>query len=382
MAQRQFRSDDTSKWIWGFGDRKDGDTTITTSTEAPVDASCSGTISTTTLTATNASFAGGKIIGIFQMRGTSVGAWEFNKIESYNAGTVTLKHPLMNTYTDSGASQAYVRVFAQYKNATVSGSNTLTSKAWTGDVGGIAGFFAENVTLTGTISGNGAGFIAGDSPSNANGYAAEGSAGATVQQRTANGNGGGGGLKTTDGYGGGGGGHANGGNNGGTGVAPNSEGLGGGSVGSAGLTTLFMGGGGGSGGTTVTPSGTNGNGGNGGGIVIIVCKTLTITGGITVNGNNGVTGGAQIIGGGGAGAGGSVLLKCRVATLGTNLITATGGTGGAAGSNSTQGGNASVGRIHLDYSLSYTGTTNPTLDARQDNTIKDQPKGGSFLMFV
>ena len=54
----------------------------------------------------------------------------------------------------------------------------------------------------------------------------------------------------------------------------------------------------------------------------------------------------------------------QTATLGSGLITADGGPqnvlGGAAGGD---------GRIHLDYSSSFTGTTSPTLDATQDDSL-------------
>jgi len=63
---------------------------------------------------------------------------------------------------------------------------------------------------------------------------------------------------------------------------------------------------------------------------------------------------------GGSGAGGSILLKAQTATLGTAQITAAGGAGNNPGS---------IGRIHLDYYTSYTGTTTPTLDATQDNNL-------------
>ena len=43
------------------------------------------------------------------------------------------------------------------------------------------------------------------------------------------------------------------------------------------------------------------------------------------------------------------------------------------------GGAGSVGRIHLDYSGSYTGTTSPTLNATLDTTIK--AGGPNFFAF-
>jgi len=44
------------------------------------------------------------------------------------------------------------------------------------------------------------------------------------------------------------------------------------------------------------------------------------------------------------------------------------------------GGGGGVGRIHLDYKTSYSGTTSPTLDARQDLTLS--PISSGFLAFL
>ncbi|MEM3335472.1 MAG: hypothetical protein QXY47_05520, partial [Thermoplasmata archaeon] len=125
MAQRQFRSDDTDKWLYGFGSGSDGDISINTSTDNPIDSTCSGTIGTTSLTATNSLFAPGQIILIHQTRGTGAGNWELNRIASYTAGTITLLHPLQNTYTTSGASVAQVLVMKQYNNFTINSGQTL-----------------------------------------------------------------------------------------------------------------------------------------------------------------------------------------------------------------------------------------------------------------
>ena len=46
------------------------------------------------------------------------------------------------------------------------------------------------------------------------------------------------------------------------------------------------------------------------------------------------------------------------------------------------GGAGSVGRIHIDYSTSYTGTTTPTIDATLDTTIIARAgASGMFLLF-
>ena len=77
-------------------------------------------------------------------------------------------------------------------------------------------------------------------------------------------------------------------------------------------------------------------------------------------------------GGGGGGAGGSCLIACQVATLGTNVITATAGTGGASGGAGGNGGNGSVGRIAIHHSGTVTGTTNPTFTDVSDGSLTEQ----------
>src|SRR3990167_8995569 len=124
----------------GFGSGGDGAATLS-GTQAPVDASCSGSSGATSLSATNASFAANQLILVAQMRGTGVGGWEVNKIASYAAGTITTVLPLVNTYTDSGDSQAQVIVLPQYSSVTISG--TFAVKAWDGNVGGIGCFLCN-----------------------------------------------------------------------------------------------------------------------------------------------------------------------------------------------------------------------------------------------
>lgn len=391
MGQTQFRSDDTVKWWLGFGDGSDGDySSAGNATDAPVDSSCSGTAGSTSLSATNASFAAGKPVLIHQTRGTGAGNWELNQIDSYTAGTITLKKVLQNTYTDSGASQAQVIQLKQYNNFTQNSGHTLTAKAWDGNVGGIVAFLAKGtVTITGTITSSGKGFTGGSLGANSqvagdrgNGYPGDGTNG-----NSANGNGGGGGNpgtygQSSSGGGGGGGNGANGTAGSNTTSSPSvAGGAAGLAYGTSGLTVMSFGGGGASGGGINYGSGNPGDGGTGGGIILIISKEISVSGTIVTNGTGG-TNGVDYTGGGGGGAAGSILLKAKIATLGTTKITATGGSGGAKAHDAGNGGAGAVGRIHLDYSGSYTGTTTPTLDYTLDTTIVDVGGSSSWFMFM
>ena len=147
-----------------FGNGSDGVLTISSNTtDTPIDSSCSGTSGSTSLSATNASFAAGQLIMIHQSRGTGVGNWELNKIASYATGTITTVLALANTYTDSGSSQAQVLVVMQYSGITINSGYTLTAKAWTGDVGGILALACSGkITVTGTITASQKGYIGGN----------------------------------------------------------------------------------------------------------------------------------------------------------------------------------------------------------------------------
>lgn len=376
LAQAAFRAAATSS----FGDGSDGALTISTNTtDAPIDSSATGTIGSTTLSATNASFAAGQVILIHQTRGIGAGAWQKTKISSYSAGTITTLDALTATFTTG----AQVIVMKQYTTITVNSGITWTAKAWDGTVGGILAVIANGVvTITGTITATGKGFrgATGDTDP---GNAGEGSAGAEVANSTAaNGNGGGGGQQgpnsgQVEGGHGAGGGNAAAGTSAGTRNAA-SGGTGGSAIGNAALTLMSLGGGGGSGGANFAGNQAGRNGGIGGGIIFLFVKTPTVTGGITANGSNG-SDSNDSAGAGGAGAGGSILIKTQTAILGSSLVTANGGTGGACtGAFNGSGGNGSAGRIHADYSTSVSGTTSPTLDSTQDGTLTDTPAGSTF----
>lgn len=345
-----------------FGDGSNSSLTISTNTtDAPIDSACSGTSGTQTLTATNVSFAAGQVVLIHQTQGTGAGSWMRNIIQSYTAGTITLSLPLNTTY----GTGAQVIVMKQYTNVTINTGVTYTAKAWNGTVGGILTFLASGtVTVTGTLSATGKGYrgATNSGGSGADGIQGEGYNGVGSSNFNPNANGGGGGQQ---GKGGGGGGL---GTSGGTAAGLNA-GIGGSTAGSSDLTTLILGGGGGS---SAEPTG-GGNGGAGGGVVFISGTTLTITGSVVSLGNVGTDGSSGSAGtfggGGGGGAGGAILLKAQTATLGANLVTATGASGGSPSGIATAGATGGDGLIHLDYYTSYTGTTTPTLDFAQDNTL-------------
>lgn len=339
----------------GFGDGSDGDVTLS-GAETPIDSSCSGTAGTNTLTVgASLSFAAGQIVLIHQTRGTGVGNWELAKVSAYSGTTLTLETNIVNTYTDSGASQAQVRVLRQYRSVII--SSTFTPKSWDGDVGGIAGFLCSGkVTISSTVLGG----YDGSNPSSGSGFRqatveggqGEGTAGDRNSVSTAangNGAGGGSGGVNENRPGGGGGGYSAAGSNGGAGAG--TGGSGGNSVGSADLTTAMFGGAGGASTGTVNASG--GVGGNGAGLFFIFFRELVITGSISYKGSTGQVGGSTV-GPGGGGAGGGVFLKGITADIGTNLIDVRGGSGGTGGGG--PGGAGADGRIRIEV-CKLTGST-------------------------
>jgi len=347
----------------GLGSGKNG--VINLSSYTPLKYSCSGSSGSTSLSATG-TFSAGDRLFIIQSRGTGVGNYEDNRVASYTSGTVTLVHPLENTYTDSGASQAQVLVVKEASSVT----GSLTVSAWDGNVGG--GFvMACSGTFSGTVNANGKGYRAEAALTSANQIGRQGeghSAAGGTQSRSANGNGGGGG----EGYsgssragGGGGGGYAAAGSTGTQGLSGDSQtegGLGGSSVGQAELTSLFIGGSGGGGGAGTVGGGgeVSGKGGDGGGFIVVYSKNISNTAQLTANGGSGTAPTRDGLAGGGGGAGGSVLIKSVSTAIGTSKITASAGSGGpGSGAGPIAGGNGSVGRIRIE-SCSLSGTTSPT----------------------
>lgn len=391
---RQFRSDDTSKWLEGFGNGQDGDLNYTGGNFGGVPghgfATFSGTSGQYTGTFTDAGYFNGSnggrvgdIVLIHQTRGSNAGNWELNKIIGRSGSTLTLKYPLQNTYTSDSSNKAQIVSSGQFDNVSLSGTTT-PYLSWNGNSGGIFFLVVKNtLTINGVVTANNYGFLGGSqvSGADAGGKQGEGISGPRdTVSRYQNGNGGGGGGTGTmldGGAGGGGGGNASNGQNGGAGQQY--PGLGGNSAGNAQLTNMVFGGGGGSGSAGRNGSNIGYAGGRGGGLIFLIASNIVINNKLQANGGNGNNATTNNGGGGGGGAGGSILLKAKTAILN---IEALGGIGGTAGSNhggNRQGGNGSAGRIHLDYKISYSGTTNPAIDVRQDLSIDYPLKGGSFL---
>jgi hypothetical protein len=382
----------TSTSVWGTG--ADGDLTVSAGQTIYTDNTRSA-LSTTaasgqpSLTLSSASgFAVGQEVLIIQMQGIGAGTYEFGMIAGISGNIITLGVNLSYSYDSDGSSPAQVLRVYQYHNVTVQSDGVLTAHAWDGSTGGVVAFRASGtITETGTISANGQlggtgagsaggtgiGFRGGQAkPANGNqqpgqAFTGEGSGGASEAQTSANFSGGGGGYTSGyDGGSGGGGSHAS---AGGNGVYWNTSLPGIGATlltGTSDLTTMTFGGGGG--GAAIDGSGDVGAGGGGGGIVFITGSSVIVTGSITTNGG---AGGNAFYGGGGGGAGGSILIKAKIATLGTNLITAIAGAGGlGTGAGNRNGGNGGVGRIRIDYGQTLSGTTNPPASTYQDPTLE------------
>ena len=324
-----------------------------------------------------------------------------------------------DTNIGTGASNQKVMLqrVPNYASVTVNSGYSFTPTAWDEVKGGVLFFRANGtVTVNGSINSSAKGYISGATVTGANAYrgggggesfcsiagaagdAGTGGAGAGGgggSQSSGNvgycGGGGGGstGSVTLGGAGGGGSGHSAGGGggygsagnggvgynangaNGGTntsgngGAAGNSPGGGGGGTyGDTNLTKLYFGSSGGSGGSYNNGL-VSGRGGFGGGITFISANSITVAGTLSSNGGNGAATSAcgTWVGGGGGGAGGSVKVSGNTLQLGTNLVTASAGSGSYGcynGGTGLLGGSGGVGRIAIYTSSSVTGTTSPT----------------------
>lgn len=223
--------------------------------------------------------------------------------------------------------------------------------------GVILSISANTILIEGTLNGNGMGHLGGaivTSGVDGNTGAGSGPGIGGYYGPCVHGTGGGGGA-----YGGDGG---NSSKAGGGLTNPSNPAAGGISYGNAStLSSIFMGSGGGSGaGYCPSPFGSyaySGDGGNGGGAVeLIASGDVTITGTITVNGQDGVDGSWG--GAGGGGAGGGVNITAATGLI-TGSITANGGNGGNANSIGfgQSGGGGGGGRIKLSADICTSGST-------------------------
>jgi hypothetical protein len=395
---RRFRSDDTVKWQYGFGYGQVDATISANETYSWNGTTRFGSLGQISGTAGNTSFtkpAGWAHEGfclLHQTKGTGVGAYELAYVDFSGASAVA-DRPLQNTYTTSGGSVAQAITLSNgtrysYNNLTINSGVTVYVPKWNGSTGGIMALLVRNtLTINGIISGNGnsgskgttnnggggggIGFRGGGRGAGSIAMSGEGTTGGpTDNQTTANANGAGAGSLHSGGNGGG---HAaSGGQNSGFG-AP--SGTVGGTVGNTSLTSLNFGGGGSGGSGSTTSPTKNGGGGGGGGIIFIIAKNIVVSGSLRVNGGPGgdaytTDWNARPAGPGGGGGGGSILIKAQTATLGTSKVTATGGAAG----NETEYGNrdagaGGVGRIHLDYKSSYSGSTSPNMNVTNDKSL-------------
>lgn len=360
-----------------FGNGADGALTVSASaTQTLTDETCTGTATSTALTAGGTSIADGDVVLIHQSRGTGAGQWEVNKVAS-GGGSVNLVMSVALKY--SYAAGAQVIKIPMYTDVTVNSSQIWSAKAWDGSTGGFLIFAAKGtVTISGTLNGNTLGFLkgagGGETAVTAPAYRGEGTSGDNgTQQASANGNGaGGGGVYTWYGAGGGGG------SNGSAGVdgqridANSDFGAKGATAGHTELTTMVFGGAGGGGGgdKEANPdTAYGGDGGNGGGGIIIFGKTISSPNSLTSIGGNGSnaeyavgSSGTAHGGGGGAGAGGSILIAGGTVNIGTDKLTTVGGVGGEGSRNETNdGGSGGKGRIAVYYGTSLTGSISASL---------------------
>ncbi|MBI4672206.1 MAG: hypothetical protein HY741_11150, partial [Chloroflexi bacterium] len=366
-----------------FGNGQDGDLIITNSTDLnPVRASAVGAQGSSTLSIsgiTGSGFQVNQLILIHQSRGTDAGKWELNEITSVSANELTLKKPLANSYsTDAGANRAQVLWVPQYHDFTVNSGVTLAPAPWDGYTGGILAFLANGTTtFNGNIAVSGSGYRASNNNSgqldqNYTGEQGEGTTGeGGTRVNSANGNGGGGGEdtgSTMNKAGGGGGGNATAGANG-SNAASMMGGLGGSAAGGT-VTNLVFGGAGGGGGVYKGNS-PSGRGGSGGGLVLISALTLSVSsnGSIVSAGtkgqDSGTAGGPGGNAGGGGGAGGTIFIRGQVINLGTSLVNAPAGIGGAGLDYETAGGSGSIGQIHVQFCDTLAGSTSPTANVQQ-----------------
>lgn len=345
-----------------FGSGADGPLHVTSNTTLTlVDSVCTGTATSQSLSATNASFAAGRMIFIIQLQGTGVGNKEFNYIDSYVAGTITTVLPLENTY----AAGAVVIQMPQYSSLTIDAGVTLSGTAWNGTKFGYLPILVSGKSqINGTYSTKAMGYRGGAvGLSQTAGTQGEGKTGVGSASTSANNDGGGGGKAnsgTNSGGAGGGGGYGTAGTAG-SATPGDTGGAGGAAKGSADLTSgVFLGGGGGGGGMDGGFPGTAGK--RGGGINILISKEIeinTTTGLIDASGESSAN---TQYAPGGNGAGGTNWLISEKIKGGTNRIIASGGSGGVSTDGSIfygAAGPGGAGRNRLEACDVQTTTTNP-----------------------
>jgi hypothetical protein len=343
-----------------FGDGSDGafNPVGTTSLVTPnTTLSSSATAGTTTLNVNSTSgFVAGQEVLIIQFQGASnAGRYEFRKIGSVGASSITLTAPTVNPF-DSAGDARVIKVW-QFTTINVPGSATVSSTAPV-----LAMRAQTSMVLNGLLDMTARGFPGGGIVGGGHGQSGVSYGGGSSGSTSAN-------------FGGGGGGE------GGGGVG--SSGGGGGSYGSAGFASsaagaasaadaggvygadfpsrMYLGSGGGGGGAVVLGPMTEG--GDGGGIIYVASPTLTIGGGGGMRtegqrGEDGVDSALAGKSGGGGGAGGSIFVTISSTSTIVNggALSALRGLRGLVPSLPTfavaNGGDGGNGRIHINGTIS------------------------------
>lgn len=321
-----------------------------------------------------------------------VGRWEFARIASITATSMTFTEPCINSY--AGNVTQVVRV-PEYTTMTINAGRSITCPAWNGQTGGIVVFLC-----TGTLTNNsspgitvtGKGFRGGqyvDDPSGSFGSTGldesapsgaqkgEGIAwtryGVSQAGRGRVANGGGGGIAYLSGGGGGGNGGA-GGQGGNTELSLDGNRAMGGQGGTAltlnAINHLVMGGGGGAG---HGANGTGAAGGNGGGVIFARVNALAGAGSMQANGGTG--GSSSNDAGSGGGAGGTIYLRVAGAAA-CGALQAVGGNGGNVNSANDigPGGGGGGGRLLFQKG---SGTCIPTAVSTNPGNAGTQPDAGA-----
>lgn len=391
---RQFRADDTSRWLRKYGDGKAGSLTYTTATYNEGIAPATGTSGAFSLTAAGFSSLTNVPIIIHQTQGATANTsynWEINELVSATTTTITLRYPLTRSYT-TGA-----QVIAGKYAKDISVTGTLTGTSWNGTCGGIGFLLAlTSITVSGSLVLKGAqggtkygtgfgsvttggGFRGASSDSRSSGNSGvnpgrgescldSSGIGGWAGDRSNHLNGGGAGFNNNSSWD-----NINfAGADGGNGTAGmgsaqrwavgvgSSPGI---AVGNQELTIAQLGGGGGGAGTNTGETTTSGSGGSGGGMWILIAPKIEFTGTVNLNG-----GGATYRGG--FGAGGSMILKGERLALGSSLITAL---------NADNSATYGKGRIAAYYGSLISGTTNPVAYVQQDTALIDNKSSMTFI---
>ncbi len=369
--------------------------TVINTLAAPVTA-VAGTRAAMLVDAGPATIAPGTRVILHQTQGSgsTAGNYEFNRVVASSGPSLMLETSLRFSYaTGTGSARAQIVAVTEYTDLFVGPTGQLTAPEWNGRTGGILAVETTgDVIVQGSVTMNGRGFRSHTRTCAVRnncqyGFQGESWTGPGAQVATSNGGGGGGGAQGQDCAAGGGGAYGPGATRGSPGdcngdatgecalQCPNEPGVAGVAYGAGNPSgNLHLGSAGGEGGSD-EDGGYPGAGGNGGGLLFLrVGGSLTVTGSVTSNGVDGLTGNQFAcggrgcgMGGGGGGSGGAIRVIAARATFGAGLVTATGGVGGQCTcrtiniARSAPAGNGGAGRVSVS-APSITGTTAPAFD--------------------